>query len=184
MMIDVKRLDEEIAGLPEGWIVMLETPPEKSLDLSLASIKALTDKGFTGVVISANRPYKSLMSLYEKNGIDAGKVRVIDCISGKDPGNPDGDRVVFLEGVSALTSISYALNQIIDRTQGKRFVFIDSITTMLIYNAPEIFARFTHNMLTRMRIAEVNGLLITLDTETNKEIRAEIGQLCDKIIKF
>jgi len=34
-----------------------------------------------------------------------------------------------------------------------------------------------------MRINNVSGLLISLETETDKDLRAEIAQLCDKIIK-
>ena len=54
---------------------------------------------------------------------------------------------------------------------------------MLIYNQPDIFARFVHSILTEMRINGANGLLISLEGETNKEVSAEIAQLCDKVIK-
>ena len=63
-------------------------------------------------------------------------------------------------------------------------VFIDSITTMLIHNKPYVFARFIHSVLTRMRVHEIGGLLISLEDQTSREVRAEIAQLCDKVIKI
>ena len=44
-------------------------------------------------------------------------------------------------------------------------------------------AKFIHSILTKMRTNNVSGLLISLEAETDKEVRAEIAQLCDKIIK-
>ena len=35
-----------------------------------------------------------------------------------------------------------------------------------------------------MRENNVSGLLISLEAETDREVRAEIEQLCDKIIKI
>ena len=64
------------------------------------------------------------------------------------------------------------------------FLFIDSITTMLIHNDPHIFARFIHNILTKMRLYGTGGLIISLEEKTNREVKAEIAQLCDKVIKI
>ena len=34
-----------------------------------------------------------------------------------------------------------------------------------------------------MRIKGIGGILISLEGDTNKEVRAEIAQLCDRVIK-
>ena len=47
----------------------------------------------------------------------------------------------------------------------------------------KIFKNVTNSILTKMRINNVSLLLISLEAETNKEIRAELTQLCDKMIK-
>jgi hypothetical protein len=70
-----------------------------------------------------------------------------------------------------------------DKIEGDKFIFIDSITSMLIHNESTSFARFIHGILTKMRISGASGLLISLEKETDNEIRAEIAQLCDKIVR-
>ncbi|MCK5342920.1 MAG: hypothetical protein KAR20_05930, partial [Candidatus Heimdallarchaeota archaeon] len=59
----------------------------------------------------------------------------------------------------------------------------DSSSSLLIHNDPSLFARFIHGILTKMRIHQTSGLLISIEQQTDKEIRAEIAQLCDRIIK-
>ena len=183
-MINIKKIEKEFNVLPEGWIVLLETSAESILEVSLATIKILTDKDYNGVILSASRPYANLLALYKKKNIDTKKIFVLDCVTKSQSAKQEKiDNVEYLEGVSTLSNISLSINQSIKRIKGNKFIFIDSITTMLIYNNPGIFARFIHSMLTRMRINGINGLLISLEGETNKEIRAEIAQLCDKVIK-
>ena len=144
----------------------------------------LTDQNYNGIVLSASRPYSNLLKLYRNNNIDVKKLFILDCISkshGK--GLEKAGNVLYLDGVSALTEISVSISKAIELIHYKKFMFIDSITTMLIYNKPDIFGKFIHVILTKMRINGVSGLLISLVNETNKEIRAEIAQLCDKVIK-
>jgi len=182
-MIDIKKLEGEFSNLLEGWIVLIETSAEKSFETGLASIKILTDKNYNGVIVSASRPYVNLVSIYQQNNIDIKKISIIDCISKSQKADLEADNVMFLENVSDLTNISLSIGKYIKTIPGKKFIFVDSITTMLIHNKPKVFSRFIHGILTRMRLNGVSGLLISLEDETNREVRAEIAQLCDKVIK-
>jgi len=182
-MIDVKKLEEELSKLPEESIVLIETSAEHSFEASMASIKFLADKHDNGIIVSASRPYINLVSNYKKNDIDTKKIFILDCISKKHTEEMYSDSVMFLENASALTDISLSLGERMQMIDGKKFVLIDSINSMLIHNKPHIFARFMHDILTKMRLHKTGGLLISLGDKTNKEVRSEIAQLCDKVIK-
>lgn len=183
-MKDIKKLQEELQKLPDDAIVFLETTDEKLFELGLISIKRFADKNYSGIIISANRPYSNLINLYKKNGINARKMFFLDCISKNLNGHVKADNVVFIENLSSLTDISLSINQRINNGMGnKKFIFFDSISTMLIHNKPYIFARFVHSILTKMRLKGIGGVLVSLSGDSNnKEIRAEIAQLCDKVI--
>ena len=183
-MIDLKKLEKDLSDLPEGWIILLETSAENALEVNLAVMKILTDKNYTGLIISANRPCKNLLALYEKNSINTKKVMVLCAIcKSQGGGAKDAENILHVERISALTEMSISLNESIKRIKGDKFVFIDSITTMIIHNQSNVFAVFIHSILTKMRINMVSGLLISLENEANREIRAEIAQLCDKVLK-
>jgi len=183
-MVDIEKIEKELDGLPEGWIMLLETSAENSLDVAIAAVKALTDKKYKGIILSANRPYSNLIDVYKRNNINTERIFVLDCISKSQNINLErANDVLFLESASALSNISISIDETIKKNEGKKFIFIDSITAMLIHNKSDIFVRFIHYILTALRIKKINGLLISLGTETNKEVRAEIVQLCDKVIK-
>ena len=77
--IDIKK---EFADLPDGWIVLLETSAERSLEISLEALHHLiTEKNYIGIVLSASRPYKNLVQLYQHKGIDTNRILFLDCIS-------------------------------------------------------------------------------------------------------
>jgi hypothetical protein len=178
------KLEKELRDTPSDHIVFLETSSDKFLEVSLAAIKLLANKNDSGIIVSANRPYKNLIDFYKKNDIDVSKMFILDCISKNQFGTYNGGNVVFLENVSALTDISLHLDERIKIMNGNKFLFIDSITTMLIHNEPHIFARFVHSVLTKMRLYGTGGLIISLEDRTNREVKAEIAQLCDKVIKI
>ena len=184
-MGDIKKLEEELSNFPDDTIFLVETSAENFSEISTASVKFLSNKNDAGIVISANRPYSNLLNIYKQNDIDVNKMFILDCISKNLNGHNNGiENVQFIENLSALTDLSLSINERINTTEGKKFIFFDSINTMLIHNKPYVFARFVHSILTKMRLNGVGGLLISLEEETNKEIRAEIAQLCDKVIKI
>lgn len=179
------KLEQELRNLPSDSIIFLETSSEKFIEVNLAAIKLLANKNDSGIIVSANRPYKNLIDFYKRNNIDVTKMFILDCISKNQNDFYNGGNVVFLDNVSALTDISLHLDEKIKAMNGsKKFLFIDSITTMLIHNEPHIFARFVHSVLTKMRLYGTGGLIISLEDRTNREVKAEIAQLCDKVIKI
>jgi len=183
-MIDAKKLENELNNIPDGWIVLLETSAENVLEVSLVVLKFLSNNNYTGIVLSATRPYRNLIKLYKQNGIDTEKIFIIDCVSESYGGNlEESNNVQYIESVSALTSISISIDKVIGLIRGGKFLFIDSITTMLIHNEPGVFVRFIHSVMTRLRTREITGIIVSL-SETDREIRAEIMQLCDRIINY
>jgi len=182
-MVNTSLLEKNLKNAPEDFIILVETTAENAFEVTLAAVKALTKKNDHGIIISANRPYMNLISNYERNNINTSKVHILDLISKNQNADSPAENVMFLENASSLTDISLSVNNYIKKLNGKKFIFIDSITTMLMHNEPYVFARFIHSVLTRMRINGIGGLMISLTDKTNREVRAEIAQLCDKVIK-
>lgn len=183
-MFDIKKLRQELNNVPDDFIVLVEIKAEDAFEVTLESVKLLTEKNDHGIIISASRPYLNLLNNYERRNIDTKKVHIVDLISKNQDPDVQAENVMFVDNASSLTHISLSVNDYIKKLNGKKFIFIDSITTMLIHNEPYVFARFLHSVLTRMRINGVGGLMISIVDRTNREIRAEIAQLCDKVIKL
>ncbi|UCB59140.1 MAG: hypothetical protein JSV67_02235 [Thermoplasmatales archaeon] len=179
-----QKLEEEYNGIPDDYIVFLETRAENSFEVSTALVKYLSNRNDRGIVVSANRPYANLVNVYMENGIDVSRMFILDCLSKSQHAEKPAENVVFIENLSALTDISLSLDENMNNMSGRKFIFFDSLTTMLIHNKPYVLARFIHNIFTKMRLKGVGGALISLQDNSNRDIRAEIAQLCDKVIKI
>jgi len=184
----IKKIQEALDGLPDDYIVFIETSAEDSFEVSTLLVKYFSSKSDKGIVLSANRPYVNLMSIYEKNNIDVSKMFILDCLSKSQHADAPADNVAFIENLSALTDISLSIeehiNSVPGKKPGKKFIFFDSLTTMLIHNKPYVLARFIHNIFTKMRLKGIGGVIISLQDSSNRDIKAEIAQLCDKVIKI
>ena len=183
-MIDTKNLAKELNSSLEGGIVLIETSAEKILEVNLTVVKGISEKKYTQIILSNSRPCKNLLSLYQKSNIDIIKLVILcTCCQEKKDNKQEDNNVIHIRSASSLTEISISLSECMESIKDKKFIFIDSINTMLIHNKSNTLVMFIHSILTKMRINNVSGLLISLETETDKEVRAEIAQLCDKIIK-
>ncbi len=184
-MIDIKNLIKELDNCPEGGIFLIETTAENILEVHLAAVKWISKKNYAQIILSASRPCKNLLSLYKKDNINISKLIILcTCCQGKEKNVYEKNKVIHIASCTSLTEIAISLSQSMEKIKDKKFIFIDSINTLLIHNEPRLLAKFIHSILTKMRINNVSGLLISLEIETNKELRAEIMQLCDKIIEI
>lgn len=176
------KIKQELRDLPNNSIVMLETSADKSLRVTLETLNVLTTKANT-LVLSASRPCTNVLDIYKKAGINPDKIFILCCVCGvkslKYPPN-----IIHAQGVNALTEISISLAAITKKFQGNGFLVIDSISTMLIHNDAHELARFIHGILTRLRTNNIGGVVISIEEQTDKAIRAEITQLCDNHIKI
>src|SRR3989344_6550657 len=176
-MIDIKNLTKKLNDCPEGGIFLIETSAENILEVHLAAVKWLSDKKYAQIILSTSRPCKNLLNLYQKNNIDTNKIIMLCTVCQEK--EQKNSNVIHIQSSSSLTEISLALSKCMESMKDKKFVFIDSIHTLLIHNKPITLAKFIHFILTKMRTNNVSGLLISLEAETDKEVRAEIAQLCD-----
>lgn len=178
------NIPEELGALNEDWIVMLESPSELSSSVSQESIEFLiNEQSYIGIILTATKPYKTLKKQFDERGIDSSKIIFIDCVSKSQSSEIEQDgNVIYIDAAYNLTNISLAFKKIIDRIDGKKFLYVDSLSAMLIHNTPEIFVRFIHGLITSMRLASISGLLLSLTQQTDSKVRTEVANLCDKVI--
>src|SRR4030065_2449323 len=109
-------LEEELKNLPSDYIIYIETTPEKTLEVSNAIVKYFSTKNDEGIIVSANRPYITLLNIYKNNNIDTNKMFIIDCISKSLNADNNTPNVSFVENLSALTDISLSIDEHINNS--------------------------------------------------------------------
>lgn len=179
---DITALCKEIND-DEGTIVLLETGLDAfSKSVSFIMKGLIKDNDMEGIVIAINRPYKKITSELKEDNIDFSKISVIDMIS---TGEEDTDTVKYLKSAEALSDCSMIVTEFSDKMKSnKKFIFVDSISTLLIYNNERSVAKFIHHLTTKMRMSGMGGIFCLIKGQVDLKIRAEIGQLFDKVVSL
>lgn len=175
-----KILEKELKGLPENFIVAISTKNENHFDVNKSLVKYLTGKGNTGVYVTANIPYLSLFKELQKEKINTKKMHFIDMIKDTGCGKKN---CICLQGPTDLTNLSIAISKFTEENPEKKFLLLDSFSTLLIYNNLTDLVKFTHSLLTKLRLTGTIGVIVSLEDDLNKKIAGTITQFCDKLIR-
>ncbi len=62
-----------------------------------------------------------------------------------------------------------------------KFLFLDSLSTLLMYNKPEIVAQFAHFLVTRLRRVGLIGIIISIEKQIDEKLLYLLVEICDKI---
>ena len=68
--------------------------------------------------------------------------------------------------------------------KGEKFIFLDNLATLLIYNEEDSLAEFIHFIINKMRINNITGVLLGVKEEMDPKFLNRIKSFCDKIIEL
>jgi hypothetical protein len=167
---------------------MVTSSPENYVPMILSVLRSVVTRESIGVYISVNKPYFALTEIMQGQKIPTENMYFLDCASGL-MGKPpqEFEKTYILSGPSNLTELSITLSQLLqsDMLKGKEdrtILFLDSISTFLIYNDPNTVARFLHTIAGRVRTHNIRGIFFSLHEDTVKGAVASTVQFHDKVL--
>ncbi len=114
--------------------------------LKITSVEKLQDEinkvvesfsGIPGIYVSLNKTQRGVENIFLKNKIDMSKLFFIDCVSADSL-----EEDILHISPSNLDGLSYAINDFIKEIPGKKFLLLDALSTLLIYNPENKVAAF------------------------------------------
>jgi len=180
------NLKKEFGNLRKGSVVMVVSPAEKIIKNNTDILKVLIRGRVLGVYITINQPYESITRILKDNGINTGKMFFIDCITKSIGGKAERHRnCLYIASPSGLTELGIAINQSLQMMKGvKKFLFMDALSTLMIYNSAGTIARFSHFIMSRVRLLGLTGIFVSIEKEMDEILMSQISQFCDKVIKI
>jgi KaiC/GvpD/RAD55 family RecA-like ATPase len=157
-------LQDHFSRLSHGWVALLQIPVEKTMEMNVEALKTLQSLGYEGVYITLSRDYIELSKTFREQGIDMGRLAFIDGVSQMyGIGAVDAPNVKYISGPISLDGIVAAITDVIPVMKSKkRFVFLDSITTVLLYNSLERTLRFSEFLTNSLKRLEVAGVMVSV----------------------
>jgi len=181
----MKKLEKELENLPENFIVGIVMPSNSYEEANMRLLRFLVNtKKSKGGYVAVSKPYNYTISLLKNRDINTDNIHFIDCLT-KSLGSKVAKtkNCVFIESPAHLTELGIALHDYFTSSGEKnRFLYIDSISSLLIHNSIDTVLKFVHYVTGKMRLFGFNGMLLSLHEEKDKKLVSHLSQFCDKVI--
>lgn len=133
-----------------------------------------------GVIVTANRPYQSLREGFATAGLDVSRLRFVDCVTSLTGLVPPPDpHALHIESPTLLEKLSMRTEQLLRRQSHSRFLLVDSLSTLAVYNGADAVAEFTHNLVTRLRMQRIPAALLLVRQPGGQGLLDTVEPLCD-----
>jgi KaiC/GvpD/RAD55 family RecA-like ATPase len=163
-----KTLDR-ILKEPKKAVIMVELPTNAYFDTNANNIKTMVQKGFEGVYISSQRPFRNVFSLLKAKGVDTSKLWVVDAISACEGAPEKNQRCISISKIINVDETVRAIYTMLSKLTGKKiFIFIDSLTTMALYMQLSEIMRFCEFLMDT--VAKQDGKRVILVFNVAKEL--------------
>jgi len=181
-------------GIPESSNVLLIGPPgpEKML-LSLRILSTLLNAGGKGVyvttdVLPSDIEKRAKAALVDISGFTNKSLKFVDCYSwtlGELAGvkSKEERNDVTVPGPSALNDLSIGITQTLRDMENANIVF-QSLSTLLLYNSPEIVFRFVQIMGARLKVSGMTTILHCEAQMHDEKTVTTLKHLTDHVIEL
>ncbi len=174
----------------QGYIIMRELPTDEYFEEASNAIKKLTEQGYEGVYLSFQRPFSNVSDSFQNQGIDMDKMLIIDAASALccAEDNKDSDsHCVHLEKKTNVDELVKAIYSSLPKLHAKkRFVFIDSLTTITLYKPLSETIRFSDFLVKTVRRSDDSKLTLIFNVSkdlSQKDFIRDVAFKVDEVVE-
>lgn len=166
----------------EGKVTLCIIPAQIYVQKILDILKGLVENGRKeGVYVSVNRTSDAMIALFEQRSIPEEGVSFVDCVSPMIGINPVKVKKFKLVDPGNLTDISIAIADLVkEMSIQSRFLFFDSLTTLMVYNMDIAVQRFSHTLTAKMRALGFTVVLVSIEKEVGEHVLKTLYQFVDQ----
>lgn len=162
-----------------GGIYIIISTPKTYNSTNLFILRYyITENKKRGIYITLNKRYDDLTKTLEENKISTSQLYFIDGVTKNIDKNKTAKNCMFISSPESLTDLSLSLATAME-TGKFEFLFIDSVNTLLIYNALKTTEKFMHFIITKVRNANIKGIIFSIEDDMAKDLISTLTAFCD-----
>ncbi|HTM68513.1 MAG TPA: hypothetical protein VL426_04385 [Candidatus Binatia bacterium] len=164
---------EKIARLTGDEYLLMHVFVDEVSRANVDAVLAFQEQGYEGVYVSLSKDYLSVSTALEQAGIELGRLRFVDAVSRMYGIAPvESPEVVYVDGPLSVDALIAAVASSLAGLVGeKRFVLLDSLTTLLLYNSPEATLAFNRTLKELLKKERAAGVIVVAYRDTrNKDL--------------
>ncbi len=177
------KIEKEFGNIDGQKSFLFISKAERLQDNINDTLRCLIGKGMIGAYICLNKSYKSVCSLLESKKISTKNLLFIDTLTGSKTELKAKDGVIIISNPSELTSIALAVTSYAKSNPKNKFILIDALSTLLIYNQPEVVAKFTRQITSLTSSDKIKVIMFTIESPDDR-ILSKVEPFFDKIIRL
>ncbi|MEM7821535.1 MAG: hypothetical protein QXX38_01840 [Candidatus Aenigmatarchaeota archaeon] len=186
-IIGERKLKDYIRKIKPKSVILFIIDAKKYHKIHPKLLKTIIrEKSFAGIYITVNKPYEVLLRYLKENDIRTDGIFFIDAISKMVAEEIKmTEDCLFIPSPSQLTDLAIALSQALEgmKRKEKKFIFLDSVSTLLVYNPFEVVAKFVHFIISRLRLFGLVGLLISIEKQIDEKMINILIEMCDGVVE-
>lgn len=160
-------------------------PGSNYSDLSQALFQLIqNDSENAWIYVGVTKPYATLKKQYNFLG-DLNNFKYIDCISRAAGMSNNDPNCIFLESPSMLEKLGLEIMNIFKDVgeDRRKYLVLDSLTNLIIYNDPELVTEFFYHIINRTRARDIHTISLAIEEEGLEGYINRLVYLNDKILK-
>jgi hypothetical protein len=153
-------LNERLKLLEKDSVVIIESPAENYLEANISSIKSMVDNGYKGIYLSFQRPFRNISNLFEKENINLNSLYIVDCATAFSESDQEiNPRCINITpNVKIDEMVNIICNSLQNLDEGKRFVFIDSLSTLGLHESFSETLRFPELLINTIKKRKIDDV--------------------------
>jgi hypothetical protein len=176
----------DMGDAAESRLCLMLAQPDKVHDMSMLVMKQILQGKCIPLIVTVNKPYKILVKMYAKEGINPDSYFVIDAVTQYSGGEcTPRPHVKYVNNPSNLTDLGIAITeQLKQMPAGKKCIMFDSVSMLLIHIPSVTASKFLHYVVNKLQLSDISGIFLCVDKGLDPLILSQMTAFVDHIIDF
>lgn len=183
MASEVDRSISEALQEFDKPIALTLVDPMRYQEAVLGVVRYFAGKSPQGVYVTLNKPFSVLTKNFEKAGIPSSSLFFVDGITNVPALEEDESHTCLGSGID-LSNLCIGISRAVGKLKEEKFLLLDSLSTLLIYNDSKAVSKFAHLLTEKMRRWNTQGSLLTVEMNAEKDVVSQLAPFCDKVVKI
>ena len=142
----------------------------------------VNEKKVPCIYVTINIPFESIRSMLSGSGVDMKKIVFVDAITRTVGGRTErSEGCIYLNRINDLTDMAVAISNAVQGIPAaRRLILLDSVSTLQVYNNDVSVSKFLHFLTGKMRVWNMDCVLMSLKTMKDEAFLSQVSLYCDR----
>ena len=179
-----EELKKQLAGFGDRSAVSVVTDIGNYVQVIKGVVGFAQEADLKCIYITCTLPARVVLEQLSSENVKADNLHFIDSISFMvGSAEDDHPQTIFVESPTMLEGIMLKVDTWLKKLKdGKKIVFLDSVSTLAMHNDPALISEFLHYFVNNLRGRGIRTVILSISGQTPDEIENILRLVCDETV--